>query len=436
MGERSGGSVVEAVGNDWAVTGQERGSGSDGSGREVVDRQGGNVGNWTVATGKQRKNTAKRKKAGNGKSDESEDISSEDDMETASLPSVIERRLEFKVFVRLEQEGATFEDWNPTHLTKALHTDFGEVRSAKKTASGGLIVVCKDEEQQKKAITVSRLNGKPIKCTIVFDRKLIRGVISGIPLSESISDVVEGIRNVKVKEAKRLKTKREGVLTDSLSILLTFDEAKLPDKVFIGYMSFGVRVYVPPPLRCFKCQKYGHIAAVCKGKLRCSKCSGEHEYGKCEENAKLKCSNCGGEHSSAYRGCEVSKRMQEVQRLRVTEGISYAQAARKVPSPRGVRTVSPGQVTRNERQTKEAECKKCEKIKDDTLIVSKSDFVLFMAEVINCSAQTERRTKKIQIIVDAAEKYLGVVGLQWEAVRDGLQEIQQSSQSQEWSTPI
>lgn len=432
MAASSGGSVVEAVGNDWAVTGQERGGGSDGSGRESVDRQGANFGKWTGA----RNSRARIKRKKGDENDESE-YSSSDDMETASVVSVIERRQEFKVFVRLEQEGATFEDWNPTHLTKALHTDFGEVRSAKKTMSGGLIVVCKDEEQQKKAITVNKLNGKKVKCTVVFDKKLIRGVISGIPLSESISDVVGGIKNVKVKEAKRLKTKREGVLTDSLSILLTFDEAKLPDKVFIGYMSYDVRVYVPPPLRCFKCQKYGHIAAVCKGKLRCSKCSGEHEYGKCEKDAKLKCSNCGGEHSSAYRGCEVSKRMQEVQRIRVTEGMSYAQAARKVPPPRGVRSesVPPGKVTRNERQTKEVACKKCDKIKEDTLIVSKSDFVLFMAEVINCSAQTERRTKKIQIIVDAAEKYLGIVGLQWEAVRDGLQEIQQSSQSQEWITP-
>lgn len=44
--------------------------------------------------------------------------------------------------------------------------------------------------------------------------------------------------------------------------------------------------------------------------------------------------------------------------------------------------------------------------KKDVLIMSKNEFVLFMVEVINCSAQTERKTGKIKIIVKAAEKYL------------------------------
>lgn len=67
---------------------------------------------------------------------------------------------------------------------------------------------------------------------------------------------------------------------------------------------------------------------------------------------------------------------------------------------------------------------------DDTMIVSKKSFVLFMAEVINCSAQTERRTEKIQIIVRAAERFLDIKGLTWEMVRDGLTlEIQPSQES-------
>lgn len=81
-------------------------------------------------------------------------------------------------------------------------------------------------------------------------------------------------------------------------------------------MSYNVRVYIPPPLRCFTCQRYGHVAAVCKGKIRCSNCGGEHKYGECEEGATQKCCNCGGEHSAAHGGCEVYKRMFEVQKMK------------------------------------------------------------------------------------------------------------------------
>lgn len=69
-------------------------------------------------------------------------------------------------------------------------------------------------------------------------------------------------------------------------------------------------------------------AAVCKGKQRCGRCGGDH--GKCGEGAKLKCCNCGGEHSSAYRGCEASKKAAEVQKIRISQGVSYAEAAKVV----------------------------------------------------------------------------------------------------------
>lgn len=53
----------------------------------------------------------------------------------------------------------------------------------------------------------------------------------------------------------------------------------------ITYMSYAVREYTPPPLRCFKWQRFGHVANQCRGKFRCAKCGGEHEYGKCAQDA-------------------------------------------------------------------------------------------------------------------------------------------------------
>lgn len=32
---------------------------------------------------------------------------------------------------------------------------------------------------------------------------------------------------------------------------------------------------------------------------------------------------------------------------------------------------------------------RCDKLKEETLLVSKNDFVLFMADLINCSAETK-----------------------------------------------
>ena len=188
-------------------------------------------------------------------------------------------------------------------------------------------------------------------------------------------------------------------------------------------MSYDVRLYVPPPLRCFKCQKYGHVAAVCKGKQRCGRCAGEHEYGKCERGAKLKCCNCGGEHTSAYRGCEISKRAEEVQRVKTLQGVTYAEAVRKV----GVQSNGSNDKMAGRHEIRA--CEGCREIKEDTLIVEKRQFILFMVEAINCTAQTDKKTEKIKIIVKAAEKYLGVEAIGWEEVEDELKGGSPSSQA-------
>lgn len=263
---------------------------------------------------------------------------------------------------------------------------------------------------------------KKVECSKTNGKRYVKGVVTGIPVNVSADEVKASITNANVVEAKRLRTNRNGSACDSLSVMVTFDEETLPKKILIGYMCYDVRLYIPPPLRCYKCQRFGHIAAFCKGKQRCGKCSGEHEYGKCEEGAKLKCCNCGGDHSSAYRGCEVSKRQAEVQRVKAVQGISYAEALKKVPE---IMTVS----KQNENRNKNTEtCQKCEQLKAETLIVSKNDFVIFMAEIINCSAQTKSRNERIKIIIKSAEKYLDVKDLLWETVRDILNEDTQSSQ--------
>ncbi len=43
-----------------------------------------------------------------------------------------------------------------------------------------------------------------------------------------------------------------------------------------------------------------------------------------------------------------------------------------------------------------------------------------MAEVVNCSAQTESRTERIRIIIKAAEKYLEIEGISVDMINEKL----------------
>ncbi len=395
-------------GNSWAGNGQEMEEGSDGVVSEIGEL--GSTGELEDSKSNEEWNINQSKKKKNNKSDCGASASLKDGGE------------QYKVFVKLGQEGTTFREWNPIQLTKGLtlSKEIGEVRSAKILRNGQLLVFCKSEEQLKKAVKMSKIHGKPVQCSKANDKKLVRGVITGIPVNVQTDAIIANIKHVKVCEAKRLKTKRFGDICDSLSVMLTFEGETLPDKVFVGFMSYMVKLYIPPPLRCYKCQRFGHIAAVCKGKKRCSMCGRDHDYDECDKVRK-QCCNCGGEHSAAYQGCEFSKRAKEVQRIKVTEGISYSEAVKMVPRVNVIpkQNEGIGNDTINEEDGE---------ISKDNLVVSKHDFVIFMVEIINCSAQTTSRTERIKIIVKAAEKYLGIKGMDWETVRDNLSTDIQSTQ--------
>ncbi|XP_013885915.1 uncharacterized protein LOC106533973 [Austrofundulus limnaeus] len=232
---------------------------------------------------------------------------------------------EFKIVLKFVKEDVSFGKWNPIKLTKEINSLVGKVKFVKILRDGSLLIICNDVRQNERALNVKRVLGENVRGRILDDKKYVRGVISGIPPDVPADEIKSNISGGKVVEAKRLKRNKNGERSDSFSIMLKFEEERLPDKVFVGYMSYDVRPFIPPPLRCFKCQKFGHVAAVCKGKQKCGRCAGDHENGKCEEGAPLKCCNCGGGHSSGFRGCVASKRAEEVQKIKVTTGITYAE---------------------------------------------------------------------------------------------------------------
>lgn len=54
------------------------------------------------------------------------------------------------------------------------------------------------------------------------------------------------------------------------------------------------------------------------------------------------------------------------------------------------------------------------------IAVDKVKFVAFLAEIINCSAQTSSKTERIKIIIKAAQKYIGMGEITIESINDIL----------------
>lgn len=100
-------------------------------------------------------------------------------------------------------------------------------------------------------------------------------------------------------------------------------------KVFIEWESCRIKDYVDVA-RCYKCQRYGHVAKFCKSKEpSCSWCAGEHEFKDCKKNKQedVKCVNCTRDgkkdvkHPSSWRKCPVYEKAVKRQNEQIDYGL-------------------------------------------------------------------------------------------------------------------
>ena len=123
------------------------------------------------------------------------------------------------------------------------------------------------------------------------------GVIT-VPDLEDIDeeDILEELRDQGVQRVRRLqrREKRKHSAMRYNTFVLSCSRETLAAKVRVAWRSTRVRPYVRNPVRCFKCQAYGHMASSCRGKERCGWCS-SFEHKSARKAAKPRCA-CGGEH--------------------------------------------------------------------------------------------------------------------------------------------
>lgn len=94
------------------------------------------------------------------------------------------------------------------------------------------------------------------------------------------------------------------------------DEAISRGKIYVDGRRFAVEEvnWDREVRRCYRCQRYGHIAGFCKAGPSCGHCAGDHESFNCDTGGPKKCTNCGGGHQAGDPACREQVRM--VRRLR------------------------------------------------------------------------------------------------------------------------
>ncbi|GBN76990.1 hypothetical protein AVEN_19535-1 [Araneus ventricosus] len=239
---------------------------------------------------------------------------------------------------RISTSNETFHTVSPFLVEKGITSSVGEVKSTKKLRSGDLLVAVESPKQAKQISKLNSLSTIPVTVNPHATLNSSKGVIScGELLNESVEKITEELSSQGVTHVRRITIRRDGHLLNTKHLILTFDSAKLPEHIKAGYMRLAVRPYIPNPLRCFKCQRFGHSKTSCRGTLTCARCAEVgHESNDCTRTEK--CVNCKGEHTSFSRNCFAWKQEKEIITTKIKKQISYQEARKLVKS----QTPTPG----------------------------------------------------------------------------------------------
>lgn len=72
--------------------------------------------------------------------------------------------------------------------------------------------------------------GMSVSCTLMKTKPWVRGVITGIPTDVNTDKIKNCVKGGKVIGAKRLQYVKNKERVDSLSVMLQFDEERMPVK--------------------------------------------------------------------------------------------------------------------------------------------------------------------------------------------------------------
>ncbi len=191
--------------------------------------------------------------------------------------------------------------------------------------SGALLVECGKRQQATNLMATESFVNIPVTVSahrtlntskgIVRDRDHLFAVMTEF-------DIVSEMKDQGVTYVKRFTTRRNNEILQTHTYLFSFSCPTAPKSIKAGYCNIKVDTYIPNPLRCFKCQRFGHGVNTCK-------LSVTHTTHDCDSNFK-KCTNWQGIHSSFSKDCPIWKQQMEINKITFTRDISCAEAEKLV----------------------------------------------------------------------------------------------------------
>ena len=234
---------------------------------------------------------------------------------------------------------------SPFAVNKAIVAILGsDPFNIKKLRNGNILVEEDKEAQSNKLMKTTKLNltmdnAIPIEVQPHYSLNTKKGVIRCPDIKECTDEeILEGLKDEGVIKLDRITVFRDGNRKQTGTFILTFQSQTLPKYIRVGYYRVAVSQFIPNPVRCYKCQKFGHTKFNCRKNEVCNKCGQEDHTDSQECKNKAKCVNCQGNHASNDKSCPKWKEEKDIQRIKAERGISYTEAKKQIDIFNSVKT--------------------------------------------------------------------------------------------------
>jgi hypothetical protein len=230
-------------------------------------------------------------------------------------------------------------------IQKVLKCAVGEVSSAKKLYNGSVLVEVVSKAQEKSALAMTKWIDTPISVSPHRSLNSSRGVIRCREFRDcDDDDILEDLRGQGVIAVKHILSKRNGKVEPTNTVILTFNKPTAPKSIKSAYMKILVEPYIPNPLRCFKCQRFGHGKSVCSRIAVCAKCGQEgHEDTSCQNPPH--CANCSGAHAAFSKECPIWNKQRAITRIKFEKNISFFEAKQLIERQENLGSTKPSGIS-------------------------------------------------------------------------------------------